>query len=74
MLCTLARDIFSILVSTVSAESAFSMAENILDPHRSRLMLKMVEILTLVKVCELARIVEEENVELNRQVEEWTFQ
>ena len=54
MLCTLARDIFSIPVSTVSAESAFSMTDNILDPHRSRLMPKMAEILTLIKNWELA--------------------
>ena len=56
VLSTLARDIFSIPVSTVSSESAFSMAGNILDPHRSRLTPKMVEILTLVKDWELARM------------------
>ena len=79
MLCTLARDIFSIPVSTVSAKSAFSMTDNILDPRRSRVKLKMVEILTLLKDWELAQMrmqntVEEENAELIRRVNEWTLQ
>ena len=56
MFCMLARDVFSIPVSTVSAESAFSMTDNILNPHRSRLMRKMVEILTTVKDWKLAEI------------------
>ena len=79
VLCTLARDIFSIPVSTVSAESAFSLAGNILDPRRSRVKPKMVEILTLLKDWELAQMrmqntVEEENAELIRRVNEWTLQ
>ena len=56
VLTHLAHDIFSIPVSTVSVESAFSMTDNIIDPHRSRLMPKMVEILTLTKDWELAEL------------------
>ena len=79
MLTHLARDIFSISVSTVSAESAFSMANNILDPHRSRLTLKMVEILTVGKDWELAdlgmqKTVEQHNAKLFERVQEWTLQ
>ena len=79
MLSTLARNIFSIPVSTVSSESAFSMAGNILEPHRSRLTPKMVEILTLVKDWELARMrmqntIEQANADLAEQLEEWTLQ
>ena len=78
MLTHLARDIFSILVSTVSAESAFRMTNNIIDPHRSRLMPKMVEIVTLVKDWELAALrmqnmVEQVNTELTKRVQEWTL-
>ena len=79
MLTHLARDIFLIHVSTVSAESAFSMADNIIDPHRSRLTPKMVEILTVGKIWELAdlrmqKTVEQHNAELFQRVQEWTLQ
>ena len=54
------------------------MTDNILYPHRSQLTPKMVEILTLVKDWELARMrmqntVEEANAELAEQLEEWTL-
>ena len=79
VLTHLARDILSIPVSTVSAESAFSMADNIIDPHRSRLKPKMVEILTVGKDWELADLrmqdtIEQHNTELFERVQEWTLE
>ena len=56
VLTHLSRDIFSILVSTVSSESVFSMTGNIIDPHRSRLTPKMVDILKLANDWELAEL------------------
>ena len=79
MLTYLARDIFSIPVSTLFAESAISMNDNIIDPHRSRLMPKMVEDLTVTKDWELVDLrmqntVEQDNAELFERVQEWTLQ
>ncbi|KAL5861151.1 hypothetical protein ACOSQ4_002447 [Xanthoceras sorbifolium] len=45
ILSQIARDIFTIPVSTVASESAFSTGGRILDPFRSSLTPKMVEIL-----------------------------
>ena len=55
------------------------MADNIINPHRSRLTPKMVEILTVGKDWELADLrmqntVEEHNAELFQRVQEWTLQ
>ena len=63
----------------MSVESAFSMADNIINPHRSRLTPKMVEILTVGKDWELAdprmqKTVEQHNAELFQRVQEWTLQ
>ena len=74
ILTHLAHDIFSIPVSTVSSKSAFSIAGNIIDPHRSRLTPKMVEILTLAKDWELAELrlqntLEQDNAELFQLVQ-----
>ena len=79
MLTHLARDIFLIPVSTVSIESPFSMVDSIIDPLRSRLTPKMVEILTVAKDWELSdlrmqNMVEEDNAELFERVQEWTLQ
>ena len=79
VLTHLARDILSIPVSTVSAESAFSMADNIIDPHRSQLTLKIVEILTVGKDWELVDLrmqntVEQHNADLFERFQEWTLQ
>ena len=79
MLTHLARDIFLILVSTVSIESPFSMVDSIIDPLRSRLTPKMVEILTVAKDWELSdlrmqNMVEQDNAELFERVQEWTLQ
>ena len=78
MLTHLARDIFLIPVSTVSVESPFSMADSIIDHHRSRLTPKMVEILTVAKDWELSDMrmqntVEQDNTELFERVQEWTL-
>ena len=45
ILCKLAREVFAIQVSTVASESAFSMGGRILDPFRSSLSPRMVEVL-----------------------------
>ena len=54
------------------------MVGNIIDPYQSRLMPKMVEIVTLVKDWELAALrmqnmVEQVNTELTKRVQEWTL-
>jgi hypothetical protein len=42
---SIARDILSIPVTTVSSESAFSTSGRVISPHRSRLAPKMIEAL-----------------------------
>ena len=54
MFSQLTRDVLTIPVSTVSSESAFSMAGRILDERRSRLTSEMVEVLICLKDWELA--------------------
>ena len=54
-LSILARDVLSVPVSTVSSESAFSLAGRIIDDRRTSLTPEMVKVLMSVKDGELAR-------------------
>ena len=56
ILSKLARDILTIPVSTVSSESAFSTTARILEDRRSSLTSMMVEVITLTKDRENARL------------------
>jgi len=55
VLSILARDVLSVPVSSVSSESAFSLAGRILDDRRHSLTPDMVKTLITIKDCELAR-------------------
>ncbi|PON70709.1 HAT, C-terminal dimerization domain containing protein [Parasponia andersonii] len=54
VLSQLARDVLTILMSTISLESAFSTTKMIVDERRTSLALEMVEVLTCVKDWEKA--------------------
>ena len=45
----MAKDILTILVSTISSKSTFSMTDRIIKERRRRLKLEMVEMLTCIK-------------------------
>ena len=49
VLSILARDVMSILVSTVSSESCFSLTGRVIEERRRRLTPEMVEMLTCIK-------------------------
>ena len=53
ILSIMARDIMSVLVSTVSSESCFSLVGRIIEERRRRLLPKTVEMLTCIKDWEL---------------------
>jgi len=55
VLSILARDVLSVPVSTVSSESASSIAGRIIDDRRTSLTPEMVKVLMSVKDGELAR-------------------
>ncbi|CAD6264536.1 unnamed protein product [Miscanthus lutarioriparius] len=54
VLSTLARDVFSVPVSTISSEATFSTTGRIVEDRRRRLNLKTVEALTCIKDWEAA--------------------
>ena len=53
ILAILARDVMSVLVSTVSSESYFSLTGRVIEERRRRLQPHTVEMLTCVKDWEL---------------------
>jgi hypothetical protein len=53
ILSIMARDIMSVLVSTVSFESCFSLSGRILEERQQRLLPENVEMLTCIKNWEL---------------------
>jgi hypothetical protein len=69
ILSILARDVLSVLVSTVSSESVFSTTGRILEERRRRLSPDMVEILTCVKDWEAVEARLQQKVE-DRSLEE----
>ena len=68
VLSILARDVLTVLVSTVSLESCFSTTGRILEERRRRLSPDMVEILTCTKNWEAA------DARLQQQVEDKSFE
>jgi len=59
----MAKDILTVLVSTISLESTFNMTGRIIEERRRRIKAEMVEIFTCIKDWEMAEARLQHNME-----------